>query len=572
MTLLRRSTVRLSTVRSILELNGENMKKINTLKTLGLRLVLALLLLAVIGSALCACGAKSSSSSANVSLSDISFDETANNLSKEELKTLAEFVVSNSETYVAFVAAYRGYDMTEKDFDLTVDRPQLDPSLDAAKNVLKKYDKDGKKLSDVDYADLTVADMESIIEVLKTDVERETKRNPFETIQYWIGVALGAVTNAFGGNYLLGICIFAILFEILLIPLSIKQQKNSIKQAKLRPKEMAIRRKYAGRNDQKTQQKIQQEIQELYQRENFNPMGGCLPMLVQLPIIFVLYNIVIDPIRYTLGLSAQFSSALTSYYSAAKAAGGLGGAIASQQRGTIELLSHIKDEGLGVFEGLKDFLFIENGAECYEWLAEIQNKIPSFSLGRLNFGMTPNLSTFNWLWLIPIITFAVYFGSMKLSRKLTYQPTTAGDAQMGCSNNIMDITMPLMSVYISFIVPATISVYWIFKSLLGTLKQFILSRTMPLPRCTEEDIKAAEKELKGKKSPAPARAAAPSGAKPRSLHHIDDDDELPPPAPKTEKKELPRETTAQEVKEEAPETPIERAPMKDDSDKPTKND
>lgn len=547
------------------------MKKRNTIKALAVRLALALLLLAVIGSALCGCAPRATSSAANVSISDIPFDETANNLTKEELKTLAEFIVSSSETYVAFVAAYRGYDMTEKDFDLEADRPQLDPSLDAAKNVLKKYDANGKKLSSVDYADLTVTDMESIIDVLKTDVEKESARGLFGNIQYWIGVALGAVTKVFGGNYLLGICIFAILFEILLLPLSIKQQKNSIKQASLRPKEMAIRRKYAGRNDQKTQQKIQQEIQELYQRENFNPMGGCLPMLLQLPIILILYNIVIDPIRYTLGLSAKFSEALTSYYVAAKAAGGLGGAVAAQQRGTIEILSNIKSEGLSSFEGLKDFLFVENGAECFEWLVEIQDKIPSFALGRLNFGLTPNLGTFNWLWLIPIITFAVYFGSMKLTRKFTYQATAANDAQMGCSNNIMDISMPLMSVYISFIVPATISVYWIFKSLLGTLKQFILSRTMPLPQCTEEDIKAAEKELKGKKAPAAARTARADGTKPRSLHHIDDDDELPPPAPKTPKKELPEETEAPVAKEEAPESPIEHAPMKDDSDKPTKN-
>ena len=548
------------------------MKKTNTIKALGLKLVLALLLLAVVGSALCGCATSSTSSSANVSLSDISFDETANTLSKEELKTLAEFVVSSSETYIAFVAAYRGYDMTEKDFDLEADRPQLDPSLEAAKNVLKKYDKDGKKLASVDYSELTVADMESVIDVLKSDVERETKRGAFETIQYWIGVALAAITGAFGGNYLVGICIFAILFEILLIPLGIKQQKNSIKQAGLRPKEMAIRRKYAGRNDQKTQQKIQQEIQELYQRENYNPMSGCLPMLVQLPIILILYNIVIDPIRYTLGLSAKFSEALTSYYVAAKAAGGLGGAVSAQQRGTIEILSHIKNDGIEIFEGLKDFLFIENGAECYEWLVEIQNKIPSFSLGRLNFGMTPNLGTFNWLWLIPIITFAIYFGSMKLTRKFTYQPTTANDAQMGCSNNIMDFSMPLMSVYISFIVPATISVYWIFKSLLGTLKQFILSRVMPLPKCTEEDIKAAEKELKGKKAPTPTRTANADGAKPRSLHHIDDDDEQPAAPKTTSKKEVPAETAEPAQKNEAPESPIEHAPMKDDSDKPTKND
>ena len=60
-----------------------------------------------------------------------------------------------------------------------------------------------------------------------------------------------------------------------LIPLAIRQQKNSIRQAQLRPKEMAIRKKYAGRTDQKTQQEVTKEIQELYQREKPFPKNYC---------------------------------------------------------------------------------------------------------------------------------------------------------------------------------------------------------------------------------------------------------------------------------------------------------
>ena len=81
--------------------------------------------------------------------------------------------------------------------------------------------------------------------------------------------------NIGGQNYLVGLILFAIIVKLAMLPLSIKQQKNSIKQASLRPKEMAIRNKYKGRNDQPTQQKMQNEIYELYQRENFNPAGGC---------------------------------------------------------------------------------------------------------------------------------------------------------------------------------------------------------------------------------------------------------------------------------------------------------
>ena len=550
------------------------MKKFATIKTLAVKLLLVLLLLAVMGSVLSGCA--TGTVSASISLSDIEYNEEQNSLPKEQLKTLSDFLANNGSAHEAFVAAFRGYDMTEKNFDKEAERPALEPSVEAAKSVLKKFDEKGKALSGVDYSTMNVADMTSVVNVLKVDVEKETQRGLFENIQYWIGVALAAITKTLGfGNYLIGICIFAIVIEILMLPLSFKQQKNSIKQATLRPKEMAIRRKYAGRNDQPTQQKIQAEIQELYQRENYNPMGGCLPMLIQLPIILILYNIVIDPIRYTLGLSAQFSSALSAYFTTAKAAGGLGGVLSSTQRGTIELLSHIKSEGIESVSGLKDFLLVNNGAECFEWLEGVADKIPSFTIGAFNSGITPSIGQFSWYWLIPLITFGVYFGSMKLTRKFTYQPTAVDNPQMGCSNNIMDVSMPLMSVYISFIVPSTISIYWIFKSLLGTLKQFILSRTMPIPKCTEEDIKAAERELKGKKTHTPARASTTGGAKPRSLHHIDDDDEPTPaqkPAkaqPKSTEDEKPAEPSAPA---ESANTPIDHAPLKDDSDKPTKND
>jgi hypothetical protein len=184
----------------------------------------------------------------------------------------------------------------------------------------------------------------------------------------------------------------------------------------------------------------------------------------------------------------------------------------------------------------------------------------------LNLGETPSLGNPSFLWLIPVLTFVVYFFSMKLTRKFTYQPTTANDPQAGCSNKIMDISMPLMSVWISFIVPAAIGVYWIFKSVLSTLKQFILSRVMPIPTFTEEDFKAAEKEMKNKSKGQPTRNYTPSGEKPRSLHYIDaDDDEPTAPAqkPAAKKDSTPKESNSL----------IAQAPLKDDEkDEPAKDE
>ena len=116
------------------------------------------------------------------------------------------------------------------------------------------------------------------------------------------GYILKWCNNLVGNQYLLALLLFAVIVEIALLPLGISQQRKSRKQAKLRPKEMAIRKKYNGRDDQQSKQKMSLEIQEMYQKEGFNPMSGCLPMLIQLPIIIALYNIVMNPLKYICNL------------------------------------------------------------------------------------------------------------------------------------------------------------------------------------------------------------------------------------------------------------------------------
>ncbi len=305
------------------------------------------------------------------------------------------------------------------------------------------------------------------------------------------------------GHYLLALLIFAVLVKLIMLPFGIKQQKNSIKQAHVRPKEMAIRSKYKGRTDQPTQQKMNQEVMELYQQEGYNPMGGCLPLLIQLPIILILYNLVMNPLQYIVGLSSDVISRLATV---AQSVTGKTYDIARN----IDLLGDIQSLDYSHFANVEGFT-----AEMYE-------KLPNLKMfgGALDLGATPSITEFNWLLLVPILTFVSYFLSMKLTRKLTYQPM-ADDKAMGCSNKVMDIMMPLFSVYIAFIVPAAIGVYWIFKSILGIVKQFILKKAMPIPTFTEEDYKAAEKELNIKPEKAPKNK---SGRVVRSLHHIDDED------------------------------------------------
>ena len=355
-----------------------------------------------------------------------------------------------------------------------------------------------------------------------------------DTILGWIGTLLG-ILDLGTGNYLVSLLMFALILEICLLPISIKQHKNTIKQANLRPKEMAIRKKYAGRNDQATQQKVTMEIQEMYQKEHYSPFGGCLPLLLQMPVLIALYQIVINPLRYVMHLSADFIAAVDSF---SKWAG------LSDLHGTIDLVNYVSG-GQITAEGFKSYItnpeifsqvknyFVEGSTATAESLvSEFEtafsnlDALSTFNIGPINLALSPSSEGFGWLLLIPVLTFIVYFASMKINRKLTYQPTQAEGGQVGCSNNVMDITMPLMSVFISFSMPGVVGVYWIFKSILGSIKQFVLVKAMPYPTFTEEEMKEAEKQMNG---------SVRKKKKVRSLHRIDEEDYV---APAPEKKKV----------------------------------
>lgn len=98
------------------------------------------------------------------------------------------------------------------------------------------------------------------------------------------------------GNYGIAIIIFTVVVKLCLYPLYIKQTKSTVKMAEVQPKMQALQRKYA--NDKET---LNIKMAELYKEEKFNPMGGCLPMLIQMPIIMGLFALLKNPMKYITG-------------------------------------------------------------------------------------------------------------------------------------------------------------------------------------------------------------------------------------------------------------------------------
>lgn len=352
-------------------------------------------------------------------------------------------------------------------------------------------------------------------------------------------------------NYLAALALFTVIIQFLLcLIFGIKQQKNMQKQASLAPKVAALRDKYAGRTDQQTRMKLQEETQQLYQENGYNIAGGCLPMLIQLPIILALYQVIIKPLRFILGICRFDPNGFKAVLQNFADEGIISGNVLDTTANQYEIL-----RWLGNNHGT------EKAAELLNGQTLSLSKVPTFSFGGFDMSLAPQFKSL--LVLVPVLIFVTMVLSQLITRRFTYQDPATKEQQNSASMKIMTYSMPLLSVYISFQLPAAVGIYWIYRSIAATLQQMILYKLMPPPKFTEEDYEQARQELKGtskrkKKSSSGTSAATPTrpaGERPRSLHHIDDeDDEVPPP-----KKEKPQKA---EEPEDAAETaaPVPEAP------------
>ncbi len=327
------------------------------------------------------------------------------------------------------------------------------------------------------------------------------------------------------GSYAISLFIFALVVKIILFPFGVKQQKNSIKQAKLRPKEQAIRNKYAGRKDQATQQKMQQEIMDFYQKEGYNPAGGCLPLLIQMPIIFALYSVVRSPLTYISRLSSEMVLKLK------------------------EITAGIMNVDVKAVEEISVVSAMQKNPEMF---SEYAVEAPDMSLfGIINLADTPSWATLlTPIILIPVLVLITGYLQQFVIQKLSYNPSPEAAKQM----RTMNLVMPLLTVWFSFMLPAALGLYWSFQNILAMAQQFILYKVYPVPVITEEEMKAAEREYK-----AAHKNNVKVASKRRSIVY-DDDDDIPTPAPAPKKQ--PETQKTKEI--------IEPAPLKDENKKEDK--
>lgn len=281
-------------------------------------------------------------------------------------------------------------------------------------------------------------------------------------------------------NYGVALILFSLAIKLILLPINMKSKKSMMKTTRLTPKLKALEAKYAG-----DQLKYQQEVTKLYKDEGVSPMGGCLWSLIPLIIMIMLYGIVRQPMTYLMGLSSEEYTSVVAFLNSQ------GITYSSGAYAEVFYSSYVHeylDEILKIAPGIIDINFNFLGLD----ISQIPNWKIIFS------GVALSWSNIG-LFLIPLISGGMNFLTSKLSTKLNGSVATDDKGQkmedaaasVNSSMKMMMWMMPLMSIYIGFIMPAGISVYWTAQAVFNMIQEVWLTRRYRKIYDAEDAEKAA---------------------------------------------------------------------------------
>lgn len=304
------------------------------------------------------------------------------------------------------------------------------------------------------------------------------------TIGYYICVPFAWLVRLFynlTNSYGVALILFTLVIKLIMLPFQMKSKKSMMRMSRVSGQMQELQKRYA-----KNQAKLQEEMQKLYEEEGVNPMSGCLWSLIPFPILIALYSIIRQPITHFMMLSkdvlqtvvqsaADAGVNLTNIVMMDKATGTPAlkdGLYQLASYGQINLVKAVQEMGLSTPEGWFDmnynFLGLDLTATPWEY-------VKSF--------------TFTWA-VIGVILIPILAGlSQFVFSKLTMKTQPQADAAGGASMKSMMYMMPLFSVYIAFVMPAALGVYWIAQSVFSLIQEAILNKTLSAKMEAEEEAR-----------------------------------------------------------------------------------
>ncbi|MBR2471366.1 MAG: YidC/Oxa1 family membrane protein insertase [Clostridia bacterium] len=269
----------------------------------------------------------------------------------------------------------------------------------------------------------------------------------------FISVPLGYLMSFIYGfvqNYGVSLLIFTLITRLILLPLYIKQQKSMVQMNILKPKMDALQKQYGDNKE-----KLGEETMKLYKKHGVSPFSGCLPLLIQFPLLIALYDVIRKPLTYIWYMSQDTINALSAQF--------VSGKVAYPE---IEISRNL----VGQY-GYTNFNFL--GLDL--------GLTPTFNLNAPMFGI-------DWIWIIPILAALTTYLSSKFMNigivkteeekeaEANKRPPKPGETDPNQTANSMTKFMPFLTLWFTFIMPAGISIYWIAGNILQIIQQFAINR------------------------------------------------------------------------------------------------
>ncbi len=356
------------------------------------------------------------------------------------------------------------------------------------------------------------------------------------------GAILGPIAKALGwimnGIYIglyklfgiesvtLSIIIITIIIYMCLLPLTIKQQKFSKLSMKMQPEIQAIQNKYKGKRDQASMQAMNEETSLVYQKYGISPTGSCLPLLLQMPILFALYRVFYNIPAYIPSIKAEFTDLVSK--------------VIATDGYTDKIVQLMTDNNFTTSSGLTaknvaDTLSNASNSELNNYIIDVLYKLPStawdglssifpnaadqiestvshiekfnYFIG-LNISDTPwsiiktNIASHSYLLVvlalaIPVISYLTQVLNIKLMPQSGNNNQNAQADQMAQQMKTMNTMMPLVSLFMCFTVPVGLGIYWIMSALVRVVQQFFINKH--IENLDLDDIIAKNQEKAKKK-------------------------------------------------------------------------
>ena len=329
-------------------------------------------------------------------------------------------------------------------------------------------------------------------------------------------------------NIGIAIILFTLIIYILMLPLQIKQQKFSKMNSVMTPELNKIRDKYKGKTDQASVEKMNAEQQAVYAKYGVSPMGSCAQLLVQMPILFALYQVIYKIPGYIGSIKEIFEGLTTQITSISGYTDVIKEFVSANKISTLQMT--YDQAGAMTNNSVVDFLYklspsqwesLKNVDAFKGMDSVIQSTSDAIAHVNTFLGMnisdtpmsliTSSFKSGSWLLLVAAILIPVLaYATQLFNYKLMPQPDMGNDSTAATMKS-MNLMMPLMSAFFCLTLPVGIGIYWIAGAVIRTLEQIFINRhlaNMDMDEMIRKNKEAAEKKLEKKKETSASQISA----------------------------------------------------------------